>query len=156
MNRAARASAVLDTARLLPPAQEVPPAQPVVADDAVVDEDFVGPLCTVLIVERLRCRTRGRAVTIALPERNKDAPTVNQDGFQEPQKIPQGSMASVEPAESPTGRSAADGWNCGEVNTKTEIQPCSRLMPDASKTTRDALTMGVNADSPHLVDWCET
>lgn len=98
--------------------------------------------------------TRGRAVSITLPEPNKDAPTVNQDDYQEPQKIAQPSMVAVEPTEPPIGLSAEGGWNCGELNKKTGIQPCSRLVPDDSKKTRDALTKGANAALPHLVDWC--
>lgn len=100
--------------------------------------------------------TRGRAVSVTLPEPNKDAPTLNQDDYQKPQQIPQPSMAAVDPAVPPVGRGAADGWNCGKINTKTDIQPCSRLVPDTSKSTRDALTKGANADLPHLVDWCKT
>jgi hypothetical protein len=100
--------------------------------------------------------TRGRAVNITLPEPNKDAPAVNQDGYQEPQKIAQPSMAAVDPTEPPVGRSAEDGWNCGTLNKKTGIQPCSRLVPDDSKKIRDALTKGTNGVKalPHLVDWC--
>jgi hypothetical protein len=101
-------------------------------------------------------RTRGRAVSITLPEPNKDAPAVNQDTHQEPQKIAQPSMAGVDPTRPPLGRSAEDGWSCGTLNKKTGIQPCSRLVPDDSKKVRDALTNGTNGMMalPHLVDWC--
>lgn len=102
-------------------------------------------------------RTRGRAVNLTLPEPNKDAPAVNQDGHQQPQKIAQPSVSAVPPTEPPLSRSASDGWNCGKLNKKTGIQPCSRLVPDDSKATRDALIEGVNgakAAPPQLVDWC--
>ncbi|UQA93743.1 hypothetical protein [Streptomyces halobius] len=98
--------------------------------------------------------TRGRAVSITLPEPKKDAPAVNQDDHQEPKKIAKPIMTPVDPTEPPTGRSAEDGWNCGKLNKKTGIQPCSRLIPDTSKKTRDALTKEANANLPHLVDWC--
>ncbi|WP_256106774.1 hypothetical protein [Streptomyces sp. ODS05-4] len=88
-------------------------------------------------------------------EPNKDAPTLDQDGYQDRQKIAQPQVLPVPPAEPPIGRSASAGWSCGEVNDKTDIQPCSRLVPDSSKKTRDALTKGTRAPLPHLVDWCE-
>ncbi|MEU2246647.1 hypothetical protein [Streptomyces sp. NPDC019224] len=100
--------------------------------------------------------TRGRAVSIALPEPNKDAPTLNEDDYQEPQTIPQPSMASVDPTVPPIGRSANSDWSCGTLDKEKGIQPCSRLVPDGSKETRDALTTGAAADLPHLVDWCNT
>ncbi|ROP44224.1 hypothetical protein EDD94_8012 [Streptomyces sp. PanSC9] len=100
--------------------------------------------------------TRGRAVDIKLPEPKKDAPAVNQDDHQEPQKIPQPSMASVPPTEPPTGLSAPSGWNCGKVNAKTGIQPCSRVVPRVSKSGRQALVRQASSGLPHLVDWCET
>ncbi|MFC5220335.1 hypothetical protein [Streptomyces coerulescens] len=99
-------------------------------------------------------KIRSRSVDIKLPEPNKDAPTLNQDGHQEPQKIAQPSLAPVDPTQPPIGRRASDGWSCGELNAGTGIQPCSRLVPDGSKKTRDALTKGTRALLPHLVDWC--
>ncbi|MCF2128175.1 hypothetical protein L1I79_17285 [Strepomyces sp. STD 3.1] len=102
-------------------------------------------------------KVRNRSVDIKLPEPDRDAPTLNQDGHQEPQKIAQPDISSPPPTEPPIGRSASEGWSCGELNEKTGIQPCSRLVPDNSKKTRDALTNGMNgphAALPHLVDWC--
>lgn len=101
-------------------------------------------------------KIRNRSVDIKLPEPNKDAPTLNQDGHQEPQKIAQPTLAAVDPTVPPLGHRASDGWSCGELNEKTGIQPCSRLVPDNSKKTRDALTQGTNGTRalPHLVDWC--
>ncbi|MBF4135782.1 MULTISPECIES: hypothetical protein [Streptomyces] len=102
-------------------------------------------------------KIRDRAVDIKVPEPDKGAPTLNQDDHQQPQKIAQPTMAAVDPTQPPMGRSAADGWNCGELNEETGIQPCSRLVPDDSKKTRDALTKGTGsakAALPHLVDWC--
>ncbi|CAM5543654.1 hypothetical protein [Streptomyces californicus] len=99
-------------------------------------------------------KIRNRAVDIKLLEPNKDAPPLNQDGHQQPQAIAQPNVQPVPPAEPPMGRSAADGWSCGVVNEKTNIQPCSRLVPDDSKKTRAALTKGESAALPHLVDWC--
>lgn len=100
--------------------------------------------------------TRGRAVNITLPEPNKDAAAVNQDAHQNPQKIAQPSMAVVAPTVPPVARSAEEGWNCGTLNKRTGIQPCSRLVPDNSKATRDALTNGTKGTAalPSLVDWC--
>ncbi|WP_146075298.1 hypothetical protein [Streptomyces sp. Ru71] len=100
--------------------------------------------------------TRGRAVDIKLPEPNKDAAALNQDNFQEPQKIAQPSIVSVPPATPPTGLSASSGWNCGKVNTKTGIQPCSRIVPGVSKSARQSLLKQATSGLPHLVDWCET
>ncbi|MFE4335651.1 hypothetical protein ACFRQM_41575 [Streptomyces sp. NPDC056831] len=83
---------------------------------------------------------------------------LDQDSHQQPQAIAQPDVKPVPPAEPLIGRSSADGWSCGEVNEKTNIQPCSRLVPDNSKKTRDALTKGTSktrAALPHLVDWCE-
>ncbi|MEU5403578.1 hypothetical protein ABZ348_30295 [Streptomyces sp. NPDC005963] len=99
-------------------------------------------------------KIRSHAVGIKLGEPNKNAPPLNQDGHQHRQEIAPPTVRPVPPAEPPIGRSAADGWNCGEVNQKTNIQPCSRLVPDNSKKTRDALTKGTRAPLPHLVDWC--
>lgn len=116
-------------------------------------------------------KTRGRAVDIKLPEPDKNAPVLNEDDFQEPQPIGKPNMYPVPPEVPPTGYSAPenvtrpqgysekDGWSCGEVNKETNIQPCSRLVPDNSKRTRDALAkegFGVTAGLPHLVDWCDT
>ena len=101
--------------------------------------------------------TRGRAVSITLPEPKKDAPTVNQDNHQEPQKIAQPDVKPAPPTVPPIGLSASEGWSCGELNMKTAIQPCSRLLPDNSKKTRDALTKGTDDEKaalPRLVDWC--
>ncbi|MFF9899135.1 hypothetical protein [Streptomyces longispororuber] len=103
-------------------------------------------------------RIRDRAVDIKLPEPDKDAPTLNQDTYQERQLIRQPSAFPVPPSEPPIGYSASDGWSCGRLNEKTGIQPCSRLVPDDSKKTRDALrngARGTKAELPHLVDWCE-
>lgn len=102
-------------------------------------------------------KIRNRSVDIKLPEPNKDAPTLNQDGHQDPQKIAQPVMEAVDPTQPPVGYRASDGWSCGELNEKTDIQPCSRLVPDDSKKTRDALTKGTKgtkAPLPPLVDWC--
>ncbi|MEU7576725.1 hypothetical protein AB0B50_03880 [Streptomyces sp. NPDC041068] len=102
--------------------------------------------------------TRGRAVSITLPEPDKNAPAVNQDDHQRPQVIAQPEVKPALPTVPPIGRSASEGWSCGELNKKTAIQPCSRLVPDDSKKIRDALTKGTSrarAGLPHLVDWCE-
>ncbi|MFI6063597.1 hypothetical protein [Streptomyces sp. NPDC051286] len=116
-------------------------------------------------------KTRGRAVDIKLPEPDMNAPVLNEDDFQEPQPIGKPNMYPVPPEVPPTGYSAPenvtrpqgysekDGWSCGEVNKETNIQPCSRLVPDNSKKTRDALAkegFGATAGLPHLVDWCDT
>ncbi|WP_159393768.1 fibronectin type III domain-containing protein [Streptomyces sp. NRRL F-5755] len=99
--------------------------------------------------------TRGRAVDIKLPEPNKNAPAVNQDDFQEPQKIPQPTMTSVPPAQPPTGLSPQSDWDCGDINPKTGIQPCSRIVPGVSKSARQPLAERARSGLPHLVDWCE-
>lgn len=100
--------------------------------------------------------TRSRAVDIKLPEPNKDAPAVNQDDFQEPQRIPQPTMTPAPPAEPPIGLRSQSGWNCGAVNSKTGIQPCSRIVPSLSKSARQSLAEQTSSGLPHLVDWCET
>lgn len=108
--------------------------------------------------------TRGRAVSITLPEPNKDAPTLNQDDYQKPQQIPQPSMVAVDPAIPPIGRSAADGWNCGKINTKTDIQINSSvreamdaflvsLIWDADPADAPALTGGGGFFPPAADRW---
>ncbi len=101
-------------------------------------------------------KTRGRAVDIKLPEPDKNALVLNEDDFQEPQKIAQPAMAVVPPTVPPTGLRAASGWNCGKVNSKTDIQPCSRIVPGVSKKARQSLIKQASSGLPHLVDWCET
>ncbi|MFJ5589617.1 fibronectin type III domain-containing protein [Streptomyces noursei] len=101
-------------------------------------------------------KTRGRAVDIKLPEPDKNALALNEDDFQEPQKIAQPAMAVVPPTVPPTGLRAASGWNCGKVNSKTDIQPCSRIVPGVSKKARQSLIKQASSGLPHLVDWCET
>ncbi|MGI5171093.1 hypothetical protein ACQEU3_42750 [Spirillospora sp. CA-253888] len=111
-------------------------------------------------------KTRNRVVDIKLPEPDKDAPTLNQDDYQEPQKIAPPVMGPVDPAPArpgarrPPARSDAPrldgrkGWNCGEANEKSGIQPCTRIVRDDSEKTREAVAKA-RAKSPALVDWCE-
>ncbi|WP_344287765.1 hypothetical protein [Streptomyces synnematoformans] len=95
---------------------------------------------------------------IKLPEPNKDAPALNQDDFQNPQKISQPEMTLVPPDPVQSGTMSPDGrkgWNCGNVNVKNDVLPCTRIIHDNSDKTRDALAEArMGARSAGLVDWC--
>ncbi|MFE6778258.1 hypothetical protein [Streptomyces sp. NPDC057702] len=102
-------------------------------------------------------KIRNRVVDIKLPEPDKNAPTLNQDAHQKPQKIAPPETVPVPPGTRSASHSPSDGWSCGEPNEPTGIPSCSRLVSDNSKRTRDALTRGTGqakAPLPHLVDWC--
>lgn len=101
-------------------------------------------------------KIRDRVVDIKLPEPDQGAAAVNLEDYQEPQQIDQPAMRAVEPTQPPLnkGLRTSDGWHCGELNQKTGIQPCSRIVPDHSAATKKALTKAMKMAD--LANWCAT
>ncbi|WP_242882683.1 hypothetical protein [Actinomadura litoris] len=103
-------------------------------------------------------KIRDRAVDIKLPEPDRDASTLDQDQFQLPQEIPQPVMVPADvPPRPKAGTRRLDGregWNCGEINVATGIQPCSRIVPDGGKKARKAIARAEAATRLGSVEWC--
>ncbi|TDC05260.1 hypothetical protein [Actinomadura bangladeshensis] len=112
-------------------------------------------------------KIRNRAVDIKLPEPDKDAPTLNQDDFQQPQQIPQPAWDPDVPSGGQPGTQSAPaqsvapridgrkGWSCGALNEKTGIQPCTRIVRNVNDKTSKALAAAMaQIKSAPLVDWC--
>ncbi|TYC15830.1 hypothetical protein [Actinomadura syzygii] len=102
-------------------------------------------------------KIRNRVVDIKLPAPKQDEPTLDQDAFQQPQKIAQPVETSdhgVAVRPGTQGRNGRAGSSCADILKRADGQICWRIVPDDGKRAPKKRSK-TSAASPDLVDWCD-